>query len=95
MKDLIESILTITDDPRRDYRSDDVVEQKLFELLTMQLHKHDVSDSLVSQNDIQKEAEISTSDRKKIISELKHKIIPYPKDNLNSVWGEKRKEKDL
>lgn len=64
MKDLIESILTITDDPRRDYRSDDVVEQKLFELLTKQLHKHDVSGSLVSQNDIQKEAEISTSDRK-------------------------------
>lgn len=42
MKDLIESILTITDDPRRDYRSDDDVEKKLFELLTKQLHKHDV-----------------------------------------------------
>jgi len=25
-------------------------------------------------------------DRKKIMSELKHKIISYPKDNLNSKW---------
>jgi len=25
-------------------------------------------------------------DRKKIISELKHKPMPYPKDNLNSDW---------
>jgi hypothetical protein len=25
-------------------------------------------------------------DRKKIMSELKHKILPYPKDNLNSDW---------
>ena len=43
MKDLIESILNITDDPRRDYSSDDDVEQKLFELLTKQLHKLVVS----------------------------------------------------
>ena len=32
-------------------------------------------------------------DRKKLISELKHKIIPYPKDNLNCGWAKKRKEK--
>jgi hypothetical protein len=30
-------------------------------------------------------------DRKKIISELKHKIVPYPKDNINCEWGKKRK----
>lgn len=34
-------------------------------------------------------------DRKKIISELKHKILPYPKDNLNSGWEKKRKEKEF
>jgi hypothetical protein len=34
-------------------------------------------------------------DRKRIISELKHKIVPYPKDNLNCGWEKKRKEKDL
>ena len=28
-----------------------------------------------------------------IISELKHKIIPYPKDNLNSGWDKKRKKR--
>lgn len=47
MKDLIESILTITDDPRRDYRSDDDVEKKLFELLTKQLHKPIVMESVL------------------------------------------------
>ncbi len=26
-------------------------------------------------------------DRKKIISELKHKPLPYPKNNLNSNWN--------
>ncbi len=34
-------------------------------------------------------------DRKRIISELKHKIVPYPKDNQNCGWEKKRKEKDL
>lgn len=34
-------------------------------------------------------------DRKRIISELKHKIVPYPKDNSNCGWEKKRKEKDL
>jgi len=29
-------------------------------------------------------------DRKRIVSELKHKILPYPKDNFNSSWGKKK-----
>lgn len=28
------------------------------------------------------------------MSELKHKIIPYPKDNLNCGWGKKEKKKN-
>lgn len=32
-------------------------------------------------------------DRKKIMTELKHKIIPYPKDNLNCEWAKKEKKK--
>ena len=28
-------------------------------------------------------------DRKKILSELKHKIVPYPKDNFNCSWTKK------
>lgn len=31
-------------------------------------------------------------DRKKIISELKHKILPYPKDNLSYGWAKKEKK---
>lgn len=31
-------------------------------------------------------------DRKKIISELKHKILPYPKDNLSCGWTKKEKK---
>ena len=34
-------------------------------------------------------------DRKKIMTELKHKIIPYPKNNLNCGWEKKEKKKDL
>jgi hypothetical protein len=30
---------------------------------------------------------LNKKDRKKIINELKHKIVPYPKDNLNCGWG--------
>jgi hypothetical protein len=29
---------------------------------------------------------LNKKDRKLIISELKHKVIPYPKDNTNSIW---------
>lgn len=48
MKNLIESILTITDDPRRDYSSDKIVEQKLFELLSEQLQQPVVMQAEVS-----------------------------------------------
>lgn len=30
-------------------------------------------------------------DRKKIISELKHKVVPYPKNNFNCTWGKTEK----
>ncbi len=34
-------------------------------------------------------------DRKKIISELKHKILPYPKDNNNSSWSKNPPKQNL
>jgi hypothetical protein len=32
---------------------------------------------------------LHNKDKKKILSELKHKILPYPKDNNNCQWGKK------
>ncbi len=31
-------------------------------------------------------------DRKKILQELKHKILPYPKNNLNCSWNNKKQQ---